>query len=116
MSSVRLLWESLLYYWRTNLAVLLGVIAGTAVIGGALIVGDSVRGSLETMSRERLGEIDYALSSHRFVRENLAKGLADHVKPSDATPELRIENLPQNLGGPGPGDGRSRRAKAGDER
>ncbi len=86
MSSVRLLWGSLLYYWRTNLAVLLGVIAGTAVIGGALIVGDSVRGSLETMSRERLGQIDYALSSHRFVRENLAKDLAAHVKPSDATP------------------------------
>ena len=29
--------RSLLYYWRTNLAVLLGVVAGTAVIGGALI-------------------------------------------------------------------------------
>ena len=83
MSSVRLLWQSLLYYWRTNLAVLLGVIAGTAVIGGALIVGDSVRGSLETMSRERLGDIDYALSSHRFVRESLAKDLAARVKQSD---------------------------------
>ena len=69
MSTFRLLWESVLYYWRTNLAVLLGVIAGTAVIGGALIVGDSVRGSLETMSRERLGQIDYAMSGHRFVRE-----------------------------------------------
>ncbi len=71
MNIFRLLWQSLIYYWRTNLAVLLGVIAGTAVIGGALIVGDSVRGSLETMTRERLGEIDFVLSSHRFFTEDL---------------------------------------------
>lgn len=80
MSNLRLLWESARYYWRTNLAVLLGVTLGTAVIGGALIVGDSVRGSLETMSRERLGEIDYALSSHRFVRESLAETLSERLK------------------------------------
>lgn len=75
MSTFRLLWQSVLFYWRTNLAVLFGVVAGTAVIGGALIVGDSVRGSLVTMTRERLGKIDYALSSHRFVRESLATSL-----------------------------------------
>lgn len=77
MSTFRLLWQSLFYYWRTNLAVLFGVVAGTAVIGGALIVGDSVRGSLETMTRERLGQIDYALSSHRFVQESLADSLGE---------------------------------------
>ncbi len=85
MSTVRLLWQSLFYYWRTNLAVLLGVIAGTAVIGGALIVGDSVRGSLETMSRERLGRIDYALSSHRFVQESLAASLGEQGVKSSKT-------------------------------
>ena len=36
-----LIQRSLTHYWRTNLAVLLGVIAATAVIGGALLVGDS---------------------------------------------------------------------------
>ncbi len=50
MNTNRLLIQSIVYYWRTNLAVLLGVIAGTAVIGGALIVGDSVRGSLREVS------------------------------------------------------------------
>ena len=58
MTTTRLLLQSILYYWRTNLAVLLGVVAGTAVIGGALIVGDSVRGSLRQMTEERLGKID----------------------------------------------------------
>ncbi len=76
MSNWKLRLQSLLYYWRTHLAVLLGVLAGTAVIGGALVVGDSVRGSLETMSRERLGEIDFALSSYRFFREDLATEIA----------------------------------------
>lgn len=76
MSSLRFLLESLVYYWRTNLAVLLGVLAGTAVIGGALIVGDSVRGSLRKMSLERLGQIDHALSSYRFFRERLVDELS----------------------------------------
>ncbi|WP_166820354.1 FtsX-like permease family protein [Thalassoroseus pseudoceratinae] len=76
MSNWKLRLQSLLYYWRTHLAVLLGVLAGTAVIGGALVVGDSVRGSLETMSRERLGNIDFALSSYRFFREDLAPQIA----------------------------------------
>jgi ABC-type lipoprotein release transport system permease subunit len=77
MSRVSLLWSSLRYHWRTNLAVLLGVVAGTAVVGGALIVGDSVRGSLRDMTLVRLGKIDYALTGPRFVRESLARELAD---------------------------------------
>ena len=80
MSNWKLRLQSLLYYWRTHLAVLLGVLAGTAVIGGALIVGDSVRGSLETMSRERLGDIDFALSSYRFFREDLATEIASQLE------------------------------------
>ena len=64
--------QSLFHYWRTNLAVLLGVAAGTAVISGALIVGDSVRASLRQMTLDRLGKIDFVLSGPRFVREQLA--------------------------------------------
>jgi ABC-type antimicrobial peptide transport system permease subunit len=75
MNSLRLIRDSLLYYWRTNLAVVLGVVAATAVIAGALIVGDSVRDSLRQMSLERLGAVDHALSGQRFVREELAETL-----------------------------------------
>jgi len=71
---------SLFYYWRTNLAVMMGVIAGTAVIGGALIVGDSVRGSLEQMTLDRLGEIDLVLHGQRFFREVVADEIADDKK------------------------------------
>lgn len=72
MNRTRLVIQSLQHYWRTNLAVLLGVIAGTAVIGGAVIVGDSVKASLRKMTLDRLGRIDLALSGPRFVREDLA--------------------------------------------
>ena len=76
MNQTRFVIKSLLYYWRTNLAVLLGVIAATAVIGGALIVGDSVRASLRQMTLDRLGKIDFVVSGHRFFREQLAADLA----------------------------------------
>ncbi|QDT45323.1 FtsX-like permease family protein [Gimesia alba] len=77
MNQTRFVIQSLKYYWRTNLAVLLGVIAATAVIGGALIVGDSVRASLRQMTFDRLGQIDFVVSGHRFFREQLAADLAE---------------------------------------
>jgi ABC-type antimicrobial peptide transport system permease subunit len=76
MTQFRLLLRNLLYHGRTNAAVILGVIAATAVITGALIVGDSVRGSLREMSLERLQQIDHVLITPRFVREDLARELA----------------------------------------
>ncbi len=69
--------QSLKHYWRTHLAVLLGVVAGTSVISGALIVGDSVRESLKQMSLDRLGRVDLAVHSHRFFRQDLAGNLAE---------------------------------------
>ncbi|MCA9078310.1 MAG: FtsX-like permease family protein [Planctomycetaceae bacterium] len=72
MSTYRLLVDNLRHYWRTNLAVVLGVVAATAVIGGALVVGDSVRDSLRQMSLDRLGDVEYALTGGRFFREELA--------------------------------------------
>ncbi|NUM76817.1 ABC transporter permease, partial [candidate division KSB1 bacterium] len=68
--------RSLIHYWRLHLAVLLGAAVATAVLTGALLVGDSVRGSLRDLTLERLGRIDYALLSERFVRENIAEDLS----------------------------------------
>ena len=70
--------RSLAYFWQINLAVLLGVIIATAVITGALIVGDSVRGSLKHLVLSRLGGIDYALISSRFFRQELAVDLSNN--------------------------------------
>lgn len=64
--------RSLMFYARAHLAVVLGVAAGTAVLTGALLVGDSVRGSLKDLALDRLGQIDYVLVSDRFFRAALA--------------------------------------------
>ena len=86
MNQARFAIKSLLYYWRTNLAVLLGVIAATAVIGGAFIVGDSVRASLRQMTLDRLGKIDFVVSGHRFFREHLATDILNSSDlPKDIT-------------------------------
>ncbi|OYW22097.1 MAG: hypothetical protein B7Z55_05065, partial [Planctomycetales bacterium 12-60-4] len=76
----RLLVRSLTHYWRTNLAIVAGVVVGTAVIGGALIVGDSVRASLRKMTFDRLGGIQTVVTGHRFFREQLAADLQAQAK------------------------------------
>lgn len=57
--------RSLIYFWRTNLAVVFGAAVATAVLTGALIVGDSVRGSLRDLTLSRLGDIDVAVLGDR---------------------------------------------------
>jgi ABC-type antimicrobial peptide transport system permease subunit len=58
------------------LAVAGGVVAGTAVITGALLVGDSMQGSLRDLTLQRLGRIDEVLVADRFFRAELADELA----------------------------------------
>ena len=48
-----LLSRNLIYFWRSNLAVVLGVATAVAVLAGALLVGDSVRGSLRDLFLQR---------------------------------------------------------------
>jgi putative ABC transport system permease protein len=65
--------RSLLYYWRTNLAVVLGVATAIAVLSGALLVGDSVRGSLRDLALQRIGNANQAVVSTDFFRDELAR-------------------------------------------
>ena len=67
--------RTLTYYWRFNLAVLLAAAVATTVLGGALLVGDSVRASLRDLILDRLGRIDYALVAERYADATLAEHL-----------------------------------------
>ncbi|MFW6125383.1 MAG: ABC transporter permease, partial [Pirellulales bacterium] len=71
--SSRLIAASLRHYWRTHLAVAGTVVVTTAVLTGALLVGDSMRGSLRSLAIERLGRIDRVLLAERFFRAELAE-------------------------------------------
>src|ERR1700704_6475550 len=78
MRTGQLLKRSLKYYWRTNLAVLLGVATAVAVLAGALLVGDSVRASLRDLFLQRLGKTDYVISAAELFREQLAGELQNN--------------------------------------
>ena len=52
-----LVFRSLRYHARAHLGVLLGAIIGSAALVGALVVGDSVRGSLREMALLRIGNV-----------------------------------------------------------
>ncbi len=86
--------RSLSYFWRIQLAVLLGAAVATAVLTGALLVGDSVRGSLRDLTLDRLGRIDYALISERFFREDLARDLSGKL---ERDPYFQPETVPAIL-------------------
>src|SRR5437660_1659343 len=68
-----LILRSLRFHARAHLGVLLGAAVGSAALIGALVVGDSVRGSLHDLALQRLGNIHYALAPNdRFFRADLA--------------------------------------------
>ncbi len=75
MQTSTLVKHSLTHYWRTNLAVILGVATAVAVLAGALLVGDSVRASLRGLFLSRLGNTDDIITANGFFREQLAADL-----------------------------------------
>ena len=64
--------RSLRHYWRIHLAVVLGAATTSAVLSGALLVGDSMRGSLRDLTTDRLGAIDRAVVTQSWFREAVA--------------------------------------------
>ena len=68
--------RSLRHHARSHIAVAVGVVVAAMVIGGALIVGDSVRDSLRRLTHLRLNAVDHALVSHRFFREESVVALS----------------------------------------
>jgi ABC-type lipoprotein release transport system permease subunit len=76
MTPRQLVLRALRFYWRSNLAVVGGVATAVAVLAGALLVGDSVRGSLRDLVLTRLGRMDRSVTSTGFFREALAGELA----------------------------------------
>ncbi|HSK63315.1 MAG TPA: FtsX-like permease family protein [Pyrinomonadaceae bacterium] len=77
MRTTRLIKRSLAYYWQTNLVVVLGVATAVAVLTGALLIGESVRGSLRELVSQRLGATDQLVASTNFFREELATDLSE---------------------------------------
>ena len=66
LSLMRMAFLSFRHSWKIGVSVALGVGVATAVIVGALLVGDSMRGSLRGLTLERLGRIEAMLYPRQF--------------------------------------------------
>ena len=67
--------RNLIWFRRTNLAVILGVAAAVAVLCGALMVGDSVRRSLSELVLGRIGRTDLVITANTLFRDQLMDDL-----------------------------------------
>ncbi|GAA4427398.1 FtsX-like permease family protein [Bremerella cremea] len=103
MNRWRLVVRSTWQFWQTNLAVLLGVAAATAVLTGALIIGDSVRGSLRDLALSRLGSIHEILLADRFFRPEIAQQITTENASTTAVPIVLMQGTLQTIA-PNPGD------------
>jgi putative ABC transport system permease protein len=96
MTLLKLAVKSLRFYWRANLGVLLAVVMSTAVLAGALIVGDSVDHSLKMMVNARLGSTQIALTTpDRFFTTGLAERLTGKLN-TPVAPVLQLRGLITN--------------------
>jgi len=78
MSFFSLIIRSFKYYFKGHFTVALGIAITTAIITGALIVGDSVKYSLEQTTRYRLGEITHAVNTgERYITQSLGSKISD---------------------------------------
>jgi ABC-type lipoprotein release transport system permease subunit len=84
------------HYRKAFLAILAGTLVSTAILTGALMLGDSVKFSLERLTNIRLGKIRYALyTQDRYFRQDIAGDIS--VKTGSlAAPALLQEGIAVN--------------------
>ncbi len=106
MSLIKLVISSVRYYLKSNLLIALGIAVSTAIIIGALIVGDSVSHSLNRTVYYRLGKITHSITAgDRFFSTELAPRMESGLKYLTSSGlmaegvgladggQLRLENL-----------------------
>lgn len=82
MNPWTLLLQSLRYYWRTHLGVILGAALGAMVLTGALLIGDSVNATLRRQAELRIGKTQTALvGGERFFRSDIAPEIGGEAAP-----------------------------------
>ncbi len=77
MSLYKLIFKSIWFYRKLNLPIVLGIALSTAILVGALIIGDSVKYSLQQITVQRLGNTSQVITAgERLFRQQLANELA----------------------------------------
>ncbi|MDA7950378.1 MAG: ABC transporter permease [Pirellulaceae bacterium] len=88
MNFWRLVLNNFYYYRRLYFGVVLAVMVTTAVLTGALLVGDSVRGSLRELALDGLGEVDTLFLGSHFFREEVADEVTTREENSHLVAEV----------------------------
>jgi putative ABC transport system permease protein len=93
----KLRFRSLTFHARSHLGTFLGAVIGTAVLSGALIVGDSVRGTLRKMALDRLGKVTFGIASgDRLFRSQLGREIATEAPAAAALQLVGTALNPEN--------------------
>ncbi len=96
MNLTRLVIRDFFHYRKAFLAILAGIFISTAVLTGAVVLGDSVKYRLERFAADRLGKIRYAMHpGGRYFRQALAAGIRSKTACITA-PALLSEGIAVN--------------------
>ena len=91
--------RSLRFHGRSHLGTILGACIASAVLTGALIVGDSVRGSLLQMAMFRLGQVDTAIvGNDRLFEQSLAQRMQSPMH-GKVVPVIQLPAVTTTQGG-----------------
>jgi ABC-type antimicrobial peptide transport system permease subunit len=81
MTVLRFIRNNLVFYARKNLLLALGIAISGAVLTGALVVGDSVKYSLNQIVEQRLGGISHVLKAgDRYFTRELSDRVRDQLQ------------------------------------
>lgn len=100
MTFLRLVLRSLLHYRWINLSVLAGVALTSAILSGALVVGDSVKESLRQNAAARISGIGPVfLGGERHFTAALADRVSSSLDGATVAPVLQIVGTASNRSG-----------------
>ncbi len=85
---ILLIFRTLIHFRGLLVPVAMGVAVATAVIVGALVVGDSMRGSLRFIAMDRIGSIESVLVAPRWFDQKLAENLTGNDSSHGAVHSL----------------------------
>jgi putative ABC transport system permease protein len=94
MTRLNYILKSFFHYLKANLLVALGVAISTMVLTGSLIIGDSVRHSLEQTTFFRLGETTHQVAvAERYFRQEMAAEMETDNPEIQAAPVLLLDGV-----------------------